>query len=74
MLTPLQWDTLENRRKGARLSMFHKIHHGQTAIPAEEFLHPVKRHSRNLHNLAYQPASFNKDCHKYSFFPQTIRG
>ena len=62
MLKSLQWDTLEHRRKVARLSMFHKIHHGQTAIPAEEFLNQVKHHSRNLHNLAYQPASFNKDC------------
>ena len=69
MLKALQLDVLE---VGERW-LDSRINHGQTAIPAEQFLHPVKRHFRNLHNLAFQPAPFNKDCHKYSFLPQTLR-
>ncbi|XP_072036699.1 uncharacterized protein [Amphiura filiformis] len=69
MLNALQWDTLETRRKAARLSMFHKIHHGQTAIPAGKFLQPVTRLSRHNHSESYKLKTSNKDCHKFSFFP-----
>ena len=35
MLHELQWDTLEERRKKNRLSIFYKIHNGQTGIDTE---------------------------------------
>ena len=73
MLKSLQWDTLESRRKVARISMLHKIHHGQAAVPAGKFLQPVTRQSRHNHNKAYQLFSANKDCFKYSYFPQTVK-
>ena len=56
----LQCNTLESRRTVARLSMLHRIHHSKAAIPAEKFLHPVKRQSRNLRNLACQSTLFKK--------------
>ena len=71
MLDSLQWDTLETRRKVARLTMLLKIHHSQTAIPAGKFLQPVTRQSRHHHSKAYQLKSTTKDCYRYSFFPQT---
>ena len=40
-------------------------------LPYTGTLHPVKK-SRNLHNLAYQPALFNTGCDKYPF-SQTVR-
>ena len=70
VLKSLQWDTLECRSKVGRLCMLYRIHHDQTAIPAEKFLHPVTRHSRSLHNLAINQPHLTKTATSTVFFPQ----
>ena len=71
-LIPFNGTPWKPDEKVARLTMLHKIHHGQTAIPAGKFLQPVTRQSRHHHSKAYQLKSTTKDCYRYSFFPQTI--
>jgi hypothetical protein len=73
MMKTLKWDSLQTRRKVNRTTMMCKITNGQAAIPAQQYLHPVTRTTRGLHNKAYQRPAGNKDCWVNSFFPNTIR-
>jgi hypothetical protein len=75
MIQHLEWRSLENRRKDARLALFYKIEHGKVAIGKEGRLTRPRRTTRNTHDKSYmylQPTT-NKDCRKYSFFPSTIK-
>ena len=68
----LDWDSLANRRKIHRLTVFQQARQGHLSLPVETLQQPVQRHSRHLHANAYIIISTNKDCMKYSFFPRTI--
>ncbi|XP_072025079.1 uncharacterized protein [Amphiura filiformis] len=46
MISTLGWDSLEQRRKVARVTMMHKIANGQAAIPERTFLQPVNRRTK----------------------------
>ena len=61
MLEHLEWKTLEQRRKDARLTMMYKITNEKVAIP------------RNMQDKSFQIPSAASDYRKYSFFPRTIR-
>ena len=74
MLEELKWIPLHERRKVDRLTMLHKIKHGQVAIPAQKFLQPVQtrsseriNHDQNITRLTGRTKYYNS-----SFFPQTI--
>ena len=43
MLEDLNWSTLAERRKIARLAVFHKAYEGHLSIPVRNLLHPVMR-------------------------------
>lgn len=73
MLEHLEWKSLEQRRKDARLTMMYKITNEKVAIPKEGRLIPPKRLSRNMHDKSFQIPSAASDYRKYSFFPRTIR-
>ena len=45
MLTKLNWNPLEHRRRASRLTMLHKISQGQVARPAHKFIQPVQTRS-----------------------------
>ena len=72
MLKDLNWSTLAERRKIARLAVFHKAHEGHLSIPVRNLLHPVTRPTRRTHNKSYIELQPNKDTYKYSFLPRTF--
>ena len=72
MIKSLDWDSLANRCKIHRLTVFQQARQSHLSLPVETLLQPVQRHSRHLHANAYNIISTNKDCMKYSFFPRTI--
>ena len=73
MLNTLEWTSLEQRRKEARLHMLYKIHNKEVEISPVNRLIPPSRLSRNMHSLSFQIPSTNSDYRKFSFFPRTIR-
>jgi hypothetical protein len=73
MLEHLEWKSLEQRRKVARLTMMYKITKEKVAIPMEGRLIPPKRLSINMHDNSFQIPSAASDYRKYSFFSRTIR-
>ncbi len=73
MLTELNWQTLAERHRIARLVMFYKIHYQLVAInmPLETKLFLVPTRTENA--LAYVIPASSCDYHQYSFFPRTVR-
>ena len=71
MLDKLEWDSLEDRRHKARLTMLYKIHHGLVDIdPTKHYQlsDPRTRGAQRLHvEHANHPALY------HSFFPRTLR-
>ena len=53
MLHELQRDTLKERRKRNRLSIFYTIQHGQTGIDTVKYLKPLDRVGRHVNDIAY---------------------
>jgi hypothetical protein len=74
ILEHLEWKSLEQRRKDARLTMMYKITNEKVAISKEGRLIPPKRLSRNMHDKSFQIPSAASNYMKYSFFPRTILG
>jgi ribonuclease P/MRP protein subunit RPP40 len=72
MLHLLQWESLEHRRKMARLTMFYKIQYAHVAIPLPPFVIRPER-PRPGHPHQYQVPFCATDAYKNSFFPRTIR-
>jgi hypothetical protein len=72
MLNSLEWESLANRRKIRRLTIFQQARLGHLSLPTGNLLQPVQRQSRHLHKNAYNNISTNKDCMKFSFFPRTV--
>ena len=54
MLEHLEWKSLEQRRKDARLTMMYKITNEKVAITKEGHLIPPKRLSKNMHDKSFQ--------------------
>ncbi|XP_072022924.1 uncharacterized protein [Amphiura filiformis] len=75
MLKKLDWKPLHLRRKGACVSMFHKIVNNQVAIPAHEFVQPVqtRKSSRLSHNQSYSRLTGRTDQYMNSYFPLTTK-
>ena len=73
MLEHLEWKSLEQRRKVARLTMMYKITNEKVTIPKEERLIPPKRLSINMHDKSFQIPLAASDYMKYSSCSRTIR-
>ena len=73
MIENLEWSSLENRRKNARLTMLYKIKHEKVNIDARDKLVPPDRISRNMNKNSFQIPSCNTTTRKESFYPRTIR-
>ena len=75
MLQQLAWPTLAVRRKNARLAMLYKIQNDLVKIDRGKYLEP-KCHrfpTRKENSHAFVVPTSDRDYHKYSFFPRTIR-
>lgn len=73
MLEQLGWDTLELRRKKARLTMLYKMHCNLVATNQEKYLEPAGRSSSRMHRLSCKVPESKTNYHLYSFFPTSIR-
>ena len=73
MLEHLEWPTLEDRRKTARLSMMYKLHNNKVKVDVSSKLTPVIRPTRNNNCQAMQIPSCRTSIRKESFYPRTIR-
>ena len=75
MLSNLEWEPMQDRRKIARLTMLQKIRQGQVAIPAGSFLQPAssrRSSSRLNHTQSYIKPTSRSDFYLQSYFPHTI--
>ena len=74
LLEKLDWQTLQECRKVARLTLFYKIVNKHDAVDTGNLLRASTRNTRSYSALS--PAFINiqttKDCYKYSFFPRTV--
>ena len=72
MIRQLEWESLEQRRQKARLTMFYKIQHGLVAVPLPAIvtraltLRPGYPHQ-------YQINYYRTDSYRNSFFPLAIK-
>ena len=70
MLDELGWQSLEARRRTARLTMFYKIRNNLVAASNPDLKQPT-RFTRNMHCHSYIPLSATKNYRKFSFYPRT---
>ena len=73
MLQKLQWPTLEERRKEARLTLLYKVANGEVKIGAGNKLLPPDRLSRHNNAQSFQIPSCKTSIRKESFHPKTVR-
>ena len=70
----LELDTLENRRRKARLTFMYKIINNQIDIDISNYLTFNKEsRTRNSHQYKLVEPFCKKDVFKFSFFPRTAR-
>ena len=72
MLDTINWRSLQDRRRDARLCMLYKIDRNLVAIKKDKRLIPPQRRTRHSHARAYQILSCRTDRRKNSFFPRTV--
>ena len=72
MIRQLEWKSLEQRRRKARLTMFYKIQHGLVAIPLPAIVTRALR-PRPGYPHQYQTNYYRTDSYKNSFFPLAIK-
>ena len=72
MLKVLNWPTLEDRRKAARLTTLFKIRKGDVKVSSDQ-LKPAPSRSRRGHDQQYSRSQSKKDVRLYAFFPRTIK-
>ena len=72
MITKLKWQTLENRRKFQKLTMFYKIINSIVAINILNHASKSTRPTRSNQTNNFIPISTRTSYHKASFFPSTI--
>jgi hypothetical protein len=68
----LQWTSLEERRKTARLILLYKISNGLVKIDAADRLITPTRFSRNMHRRSFQIPACHTTARRESFYPWTI--
>ena len=71
----LQWTSLEERRRTARLILLHvyKISNGLVKIDAADRLITPTRFSRNMHRRSFQIPACHTTARTESFYPRTIK-
>jgi hypothetical protein len=72
LIEQLGWQSLEERRRQARLGFMYKMTNNLVDIPSDRYLTPATRHSRHSNNKSYITHSTRLNIHKYSYFPRTI--
>ncbi|KAI8483700.1 hypothetical protein Bbelb_384920 [Branchiostoma belcheri] len=74
MLHKLGWQTLESRRRNARLATLYKITNNVISVPHASRVVPAARCSRRTnHALKLQTIASKNNYYRLSFFPRTIK-
>ena len=73
ILQNLDWITLQERRKIARLVMMYKVTNELVATPVAQYIIPTKRPTRHCHVLGFRIPQSCTEYHNYSYFPRTVR-
>ena len=73
LLQKLQWPTLEERRKKARLTLLNKLANREVNIDAGNKLIPPDRLSRHTNAYSFQIPFCKTSIRKESFYPKPIR-
>ena len=73
IIEQLNWISLEERRRKARLTMMYKIHNSLVNIETSGKLLPPDRLTRNMHTNSFQIPSCNTTTRRESFYPRTIK-
>ena len=73
MLRELNWDTLQERRRQARLKMFYKINNGLATFRSRKMNQLPERPGRRGHNQMYERVECRTNYRNESFLPKTIR-
>jgi len=72
MLNHLKWESLEQRRKVACLTMLYRIQHSLVAVPLPSFIVRPER-PRPGYPHQYQLPFCSTEAYRQSFFPKSIR-
>ena len=74
LISDLKWESLQQRRQDARLSLFYKMVYDLVDIPSDRYLTPVARPGlRHNNTLNYQLPLTRINAYKNSYFPRTIK-
>ena len=73
MIKKLRWQTLEQRRKKARLSMLYKIHTGQVHVEFNRLKRLKTRSGRRGNSEMYERVVCRTEHRNMTFLPKTIR-
>ena len=72
ILQNLGWQTLENRRQMARLTLLYKFINQEAAVNIPPYLTKPTTRTRQYHSQRFFRLSTSIDTYKYSFIPRTI--
>ncbi|KAI8521026.1 hypothetical protein Bbelb_007800 [Branchiostoma belcheri] len=74
MLEDLEWETLQHRRRKARLLTFYKMHHGMITVNSRNLptVSQHRRQTRRSHPLIYNMSLSRTTYKQMSFFPRTV--
>ena len=72
ILNELEWPTLQQRRKEARLTMMYKTMNGQISMGLPPYLIPKERQTRQYHPKKFISIASNTNTYKNSFIVRTI--
>jgi hypothetical protein len=73
MLADLEWKSLKERRKEARLIMLYKVINNKVALDSSQLKPSNSTSTRNSHNLTYKIPYCRTQYRQQSFFPRTIK-
>ena len=73
MIEHLNWRTLEERRRQARLVMMFKMSHNLVNVDTAANLKTPARRTRHMHDYYYTQQRCSTEARRLSFFPRTVR-
>ena len=69
----LDWPSLQYRRKIARITLFHKAVHGESALEFSSYIKRRNRRLRSSHNDRFIEMKPKTDAYRNSFYCKTIK-
>lgn len=64
--------SLEQRRKGARLTLMYQAVNGKIALQIPDYVKPKQRITRQYHHMKFTLLTITSNTHKFSFYARTI--